>query len=148
MYKRILVPLDGSDRAEQALETAAELALKFGAEVLLLRALTLSLQAFVAAPGIPVPVYQGEMLDAERAEIEKYLAHQAEALRSRGVTVSLVVGEDVAAAAILDAAEDARADLIVMSTHGRTGLARWTYGSVAEKVLRHAPCPVLVVRPQ
>jgi nucleotide-binding universal stress UspA family protein len=146
-FRRILVPLDGSETAEAALAPAAELARLTGAELTLLRAVEV---LPIAAPdGL---VYTPPTLDAalvERlvAEARRSLNRVAERLRAEGLTVATrVTAAEPAAAAILDAA--GQADLIVLATHGRSKVARFFLGSVADKVVRGAPCPVLVTRSQ
>jgi nucleotide-binding universal stress UspA family protein len=82
-----------------------------------------------------------------KREAEKYLAARRGALRNKKIQVStrIIVSEAVADA-ILDFADQQQVDLIAMSTHGRSGLGRWVYGSVADKVLQGATCPVLLIR--
>lgn len=80
------------------------------------------------------------------AAVERYLSKHREKLRKQGVQVGTAVHEHPAAVAILDTAADEQIDLIVLTTHRRGGVARWTYGSVADKAARHAPCPMLLVR--
>jgi nucleotide-binding universal stress UspA family protein len=131
MFRRILVPLDGSALAEAVLPQATELARLHGAEVVLLRV--------ESAPDYAV---------AQAAEeAQHYLKGVAASLRGARVRVStMVVLSGDAAGEILVQAELTAADLILMSTHGRSGVGRWMLGSVAEKVLRAAVTPVLLVR--
>ena len=135
---KILVPLDGSMLAEAALSTALDLAGKDGATLGLLRAAEAS-----TLPGI----------DAVRAQItaireaEEYLAAVAKRLADKGIgRVETHVWYGPAAAAIVEAAAAQKADLIVMCTHGRSGLGRLVLGSVTESVLRGTTVPILVVR--
>ncbi|HYB74474.1 MAG TPA: universal stress protein [Candidatus Sulfotelmatobacter sp.] len=131
MFRRILVPLDGSALAEAVLPQAMELARLHGAEVVLLRV--------ESAPDYAV---------AQAAEeAQHYLGDVAASLREARVRVStMVVLSGDTAGEILVQAELTAADLILMSTHGRSGVGRWMLGSVAEKVLRAAVTPVLLVR--
>lgn len=133
MFDRILVPLDGSRRAEGALAPLDWLGREAG-EILLTRACPLR------------PVGAGEatiLLPVDREEARDYLERTAAGLRAQGRRVRILLREGEAAAAILDAAAEEEASLIVLSTHGRTGLPRFIFGSVAEKVLRASPVPVL-----
>lgn len=139
---QILVPLDGSPLAEQALDTAAHLAHELAAEILLVR----SVSPIVHAR------YRGTRLTlscADFAEIEdawRYLSNVADDLRPNGLGVTIRVLIGSSAAAIADAARTERMDLIVMTTHGRGGLSRFVLGSVADGVLQRTGVPVLLSR--
>jgi len=136
MLRTILVPQDGSILAEQAIPYAVRLARRTGATIVLVRAIAAS-----PLPGVEVGV-------AERAAItraEGELGAIADRLRDDELSVQTHIDYDAAATAILAAARQKHADLIVMSTHGRSGLNRWVYGSVADAVVRAASIPVLVV---
>lgn len=147
--RHILIPLDGSTLAERALEPGLEVALRLDARVTLLQ----------VATGIPVPhdaIYQmetmernvGEYLASSTIDHAKiYLEAVAQRLAERGVQISTEVTDGFAAQRIVDYGVSHDVDLIVMATHGRTGLRRWAYGSVTEKVLRSGQCSLLVVRP-
>lgn len=143
MYQRILVALDGSDVSEQALPHAEALAEKFGSTLVLLRAYPILSSTSVAAssPQDPTQIHRLEQQVAER-----YLAWNAERLRAKGHTVETALVAGTPAEEIVDRAKSAAADLIVMTTHGRGGLGRLVFGSVADEVLRKAACPVLLVR--
>lgn len=135
MLDRILVPLDGSPRAEAALPPLEWLAPAASGEILLVRACPLRpAGAYEAAPLLPVGV------DEAREDLERTAAR----LRAEGRRVRTLVREGDAAEAILDAAAEEGATLVLMSTHGRSGLARFVFGSVAEKVLRASPVPVMI----
>jgi nucleotide-binding universal stress UspA family protein len=142
MYKRALVPLDGSPVAEAIIPFIIEIAGPLDMAVRLLR---------VVEP-IPPVVVEGAspvIVDdpvARQRDAEEYLAPIAAELRSRGVDAAWEVRRGAAAATILAAAKSADADLIAMSTHGRSGLGRLLFGSVAEQVLRHADVPVFLMR--
>jgi nucleotide-binding universal stress UspA family protein len=136
MIERILVPLDGSATAERVLVHVRRLLRTSKAEVMLLRAYNV----------IPLEADYVDLVGRLRAEAEAYI-HAVEArLEKDGLRVRAFTREGPSAEVILDAAQRERADLIAMSTHGRTGLARFAFGSVAEKVVRSSPVPVLVVR--
>ena len=146
MIKKILVPLDGSTLAEKALPYAKSLARKFEAKLILVRVLESVLRPILVMSGY------GEVMDqvppAFRAESEinlskLYLKIIQDKLHLPA-RISILEGAPEAEA-IIDFACQESVDLIVMSTHGRSGISRWLYGSVAEKVLQHAPCPVLLI---
>lgn len=137
MFARILVPLDGSPLAEMILPEVADLAILHRAELLLLRVALAH-----ALPGVDQTEAQVRAVD----EAEAYLADVQRRLAPRGVTVVSAVRYGRAAEEILDHVQSTGADLIAMSTHGRTGIRRWVLGSVAETVLRAAPVPVLLLR--
>jgi nucleotide-binding universal stress UspA family protein len=140
--QHILVPFDFSPYAEQALAYAIGLAQKLQARLTLLHVKdTMSWGVAQAEATIPPSVWQ--QLEASLAEgMEEPLARVHEAAL-QGETV---IAEGVPFQAIIDTARDKGVDLIVMGTHGRTGLTHVLMGSVAEKVVRLAPCPVLVTR--
>ena len=143
MFQRILVPHDFSEPANHALDVAADLAAAHRGSITVLHVLT----PFYSGPGYPT---QAEIawtppaeMAAERHERLVRLVRDRLGARARRVTCKVVTGE--ALPTILAAARGA--DAIVMATLGRTGLAHLLIGSVAEKVVRHAPVPVLTLRP-
>ncbi len=138
MFKKILVPLDGSPLDESILPQVTELARVHRAELVLLRV--------ALAHGFPGADLTEAQVEA-MLEAEKYLEEVEQDLRGKGLRVSTAVRYGNAAGEILDHAAFAGIDLIAMSTRGRTGLARMVMGSVAEQVVRRAPCPVVTVRP-
>lgn len=139
---QILVPLDGSPLAEQALHHAAGLASLLGAEILLVRALSPVLH----------PRYRGDKLVlscADFVEVEdawRYLAACADGLRADGHRVSIRVLVGSPSVAIADAARAEGMDLIVMTTHGRGGFSRFVLGSVADGLVPRADVPILLIR--
>jgi nucleotide-binding universal stress UspA family protein len=149
-YRKILLPLDGSALAAAALPHARRLALLFGVELLVVRAVAdlheRNLHYVPAGMAPQVTDYTQGLLARWVAEVEAEQAQVVDELRAAGVQATAVVESGDATALILDVAEREAVDLIVMATHGRSGLARWVYGSVAEKVLQAASCPVLLVR--
>ena len=150
MFERILVPLDGSKVAEAALPIVEELVSKLSpvqkVEVTIFQVVT-SLTHWVVAgeAGAPIP-YTEQEVNLIRKEAQAYLDKVAEGLRSKGATVKTKVAVGNAAQEIIKASEEIPADLMAMSTHGRTGLGRWAFGSVTERVLRAGTLPVLLVR--
>jgi nucleotide-binding universal stress UspA family protein len=143
LFRRILVPHDFSAPSSHALDIAADLAAKHGGKITVLHVLT----PFYSGPGYPTPTEIAwtppEDIAAERREHLERLVRERLGPRARRVTCAVATGEAVPA--ILDAAR--AADVIVMATLGRTGLGHLLIGSVAEKVVRHAPVPVLTIRP-
>ncbi len=144
MFQRILVPLDGSARAEQALPLAARLARVTGGVVILLRVDTTQVN-MVWYSGQAAQMMQ-ETLEAEHTRAVEYLTHLLSSEVLDGVAASMLTVEGEAAHGILVAAKEQQADLIVISSHGHTGFKRWMVGSVAQKVARHSPVPVLILR--
>jgi nucleotide-binding universal stress UspA family protein len=144
--KSIFVPLDGSGLAEQALPHAIALAKTFKGEAQLLRVYSLPNDAYVVADGVIAPG-PARMRDVLHGEIESYLQGKVESLRAQGLDA--IIGtplEGDAASEIIDLAAKTAHSVIVMSTHGRSGIGRWLLGSVAEKVIQHSRAPVLLVR--
>ena len=150
MFERILVPLDGSKVGEAALEHVERLISKMApsvkTEVVLFQVLT-SLTHYVIAGEASVQVpYTEKEVDYITKKSKEYLSKTAECLKSKGVSIKTKVATGKAEEEIVKAAEELKADLIAMSTHGRSGLSRLTFGSITAKVLRSACIPVLVVR--
>lgn len=145
LYTRIIVPLDGSKLAERALTEAKQLAALTGAKLWLIRVIDYSSRDRFGDFGM---LYEYETiakaLEEERVIAEAYLGDLAKSMTAEGLAVSTEIIDGIAARAIVREAKPG--DLIVMATHGRTGMKRWFIGSVAEEVLRHATVPVLLVR--
>ena len=151
MYDRILVALDGSQLAEQILPHVEALAGKLGSTVVLLRATTPPATLVAQSTAGLDPVAGGivdptPLIEAEQEEARAYLQSLADRLRGSGLTVQVEQSEGTAAEVIRERCAELGADLIAMTTHGRGGLGRLVFGSVADEVLRHAPCPILLVR--
>ncbi|MFN2141565.1 MAG: universal stress protein [Candidatus Promineifilaceae bacterium] len=142
---KILVPLDGSGLAEQALHPALDLAQLLDAELYLLSVTT------SGELRIETASEAGAFADIENGEVVKakdYLQDLAENLDYQKVNCAVEIASGSVAEAIMDYAAENGMELIIMSSHGRTGLKRWVYGSVAEKVLRGACCATMIVRNQ
>lgn len=139
MFKKLLVPLDGSELAERALEPANRLTAG-GGELTLLRVTTAE----------PTPLAFGQTAwpaaIERRSEAAVYLEAVAARLARPGLSLDILAAEGDPASLIVETASSTATDLIVMSTHGYSGLTRWLLGSVTERVLQQAPCPVLAVR--
>jgi len=147
--KRIMVPLDGSALARQALPLAADLARSARAELLLLQAVAPVIEDYAGfSPREGLMMQYGEVLAALRHQAASDLDALADELRRHDVTVTTHMVNGHAAEVIVDEAAQRGVDLIVMATHGYTGLRRWTLGSVADKVLRATTTPLILVRAQ
>ncbi len=151
MYERILVPLDGSKVGEAALSYVEELVSKLSPEVkveITLLQVVSSLTHYVVAgeASAQIPYTEKEMEQLKKRAIS-YLKKVGEGLRSKKAVVQVKVAVGRAAEEIIKTAGEINADLIAMSTHGRSGFSRWAFGSVTDKVLRRAgEKPVLMVR--
>jgi nucleotide-binding universal stress UspA family protein len=145
MFKTLLVPLDGSEQAEQALPLASRIARHAGCTVLILRVInaTNDVRMFVTESSTLAP--DGTM-EPDLRDAVVYLARLATIPELSDVQLSFGIVSGVAAESILDVASAQHADVIVMRSHGYTGAKRWVLGSVAQKVARHSPVPVFVVR--
>ena len=148
MFKKILLPLDGSKLGEVALSSAEELALTSKAEMILFQVVAL-----------PHDVQLAEAYTSHLANLaDEYVAHASTAakdyldtvktrLTRKGVKARSVVQAGQPAERIIEYAKEKDVDLIALSTHGRSGMGRWLFGSVADKVVRRSEKPVLLVRP-
>lgn len=135
--KKILVPIDFSPCAEYALDYACELAPRIGAEVVLVNALGATVPEMAVSETALATMFRGH-----RAALDALVASHGD-----GVAFDMpVVKNGDARDAIVDTASELGADLVIMGTHGHRGFSRLMLGSVAEEVLRRAPCPVLTVR--
>lgn len=141
MYSRILVPTDFSRSSFVAFKPALEIAKRFKAKIYLLHVTE------------EVPVYAYRIGISQSEFSERFLEHAANEMRKAAKRLSdpgaeLLIRRGVVLKEILNIVKDKKIDLIVMSTHGRTGLAHAVVGSIAEKVVRRAPCQVLTVKPK
>ena len=143
MLKKILVPLDGSERAERGLAMAARIARGSGGSLLLVRIVSVPPIRF-APYGEPAQIALALIANA-RDEAEEYLKKVSASPLVEGIAVEARAIEGHVSADILDTARNEQCDLIVICTHGHTGFQRWRLGRVADQVARHAPVPVLVV---
>ncbi|MDD4875763.1 MAG: universal stress protein [Dehalococcoidales bacterium] len=151
MYNKVLVPLDGFEIAECILDHVRTIVTGCQvSEVVLLGVIE------AHGKGLPSTTWGGIISDEQEAalatesmaEIKNYLTQVADKLKAEGVFVQPVVLQGNVAEKILDYAIENQVDLIMMSTHGRSGLSRWALGSVADRVVRHSPVPVLIVSPK
>lgn len=140
--KKILVPHDFSSHSKKALDWALELAEKWQAEVELLHVIHI-LPPVVDVPNDMYADVERDQLAAAQKDLE---AIHLEKTNGSQVTINIHVQRGVPFQAICEHAEAQQVDLIVMGSHGRTGLSHVFIGSVAERVIRHAPCPVLITK--
>lgn len=147
MYKKIILPLDGSLLAERAVEPTIRLGRKTGAAIILLRVPTADVYVPSREFGGAIGVLTAEQaVTRAHDDVTAYLKRVEARFAHAGVTADIEVRDGDPAGEIVDLAVETEADLIVMSTHGRSGMTRWLLGSVAAKVVRHAPCSVYLCR--
>src|SRR6266567_6435343 len=144
MIRRILIPTDGSPASELAMPIAERLARAQGAEVLLLQ--VIRYPVVYDGFGVGPDVYQ-MMLDASKDQAEANLGRLEAQFRDQGVRTKSLLLRGSPAACLLDVERDEEVDMVVMSTHGRTGLARFALGSVADRIVREGARPVITVPP-
>jgi nucleotide-binding universal stress UspA family protein len=144
MFKRILVPLDGSEMSKRALPMALAIAQQNQGKIVLLRVPVLTKMPL--PEGVEGLRLFDDTMSLRHDQCRGYLRYIEQTYVDENVPFEVHVAEGDAASVIVDTAVAEEVDLIVMSTHGRTGFRRWVLGSVTEKVLRHATCPVLAVQ--
>ena len=144
MYQKVLVPLDGSELSETALEHLRSIVSGCGAsEVVLL--FVVETTPWVATGDFYPESVHVEIDDRYAAWAKDYVTNKADSLKQEGISATAVLLEGNAAEKILEFIEQNNVDLIIMSSHGRSGPARWLFGSVTDRVVRHTRVPVLVV---
>ncbi len=143
MFQRILVPLDGSKRAEQAIPVAAKIAREAGGSLVLLRAIT-ALTNFTGY-SMESSIMAEDVITQNTVKAREYLASIAKSAALAGIPTTVEVPLGDAASAILPTASTLNVDMIVMCSHGDTGFKRWILGSVAQKIARHSTIPVLIL---
>lgn len=143
--ERVLMPYDGSELARQALPIARELATDAQASLIVVQAVSPTVEAYPSLLTQPAPQY-GAVLSALHEQARRDLQALAHDMREIGLSVTTIVESGHAAEVIVDEANRRNASLIVMATHGRGGLRRWALGSVADKVLHAAHIPLVLVR--
>ena len=146
MYKTILVPLDGSKRAERILPYVEELAYKFQSKLVLLQVIEPTV--VMAAPYDMGHYYDVNQLERLNDEAKAYLSGLQGTLQEKGIKAEILVDNGPVVTAVLEEAIRKDADLIAMASHGRSGLARAFYGSVAAGILHQAERPLLLIRAQ
>jgi nucleotide-binding universal stress UspA family protein len=152
MFKKILVCLDGSGLAEQIMPYATAEATQFESKLVLLQVVQEPVAYGPAIPGeAPLPIETTAMVEATKEALSRakdYLEKLAAPLRKKGIEVKTVAVPGRADEAILDYAGANKMNLIAIATHGRGGLRRAVFGSVADRVLRESGLPILIIRPQ
>jgi nucleotide-binding universal stress UspA family protein len=138
--KKILVPVDFSENSKKILDSAGDLAGQFGASL----SVVFVVQSFddysgFFVPHMPVAKFEEEMVQGAEKKMENFLADH------EGIEAKVVVGD--VAEEVVRHAQEAGVDMIIMGTHGYKGLEKVMFGSVAEKVVKTAPCPVLTINP-
>ncbi|MFA5078937.1 MAG: universal stress protein, partial [Dehalococcoidia bacterium] len=144
VFKRILAPLDGSETGGAAMHDAEALALKSGASMVLVHVLPAPHAVEARWLGPEFSEFVKAMHDAG----QKYLDKVEARLSARGINVQVRIVSGDPAGKIIEVAREEKADLIAMSTHGRSGIARWVLGSVADKILHESKIPMWLVRPR
>lgn len=144
MYQKILVPLDGSDRAERILPYVEELASVRGSTIILMQVVEPA--ATMVTPYDMVPYYDAELMERWVEEAKGYLKGIQERLAGESVEVRAFVEQGPVVRTILEVADREKVDLIALASHGRSGLGRVFYGSVAAGLLQQADRPLLLIR--
>jgi nucleotide-binding universal stress UspA family protein len=143
----ILVPTDFSDCGNYALSYAASLARTFGSSIICVHVIE-PIVPTVGYSGMTEPLPIADISEQLEDSAERELPKLAECDECAGLEIEELIVHGEAASEIVRVAKERKVDLIVVSSHGRTGLGRILFGSTAEAVVRHAPCPVLVVKPE
>lgn len=143
MYKKILVPLDGSPLAEAVLPHAEALAKSEHAEIIILRVPNAPVSEFLSRDPMIAEMIHADM----EKESEEYVHNKVAALEKENIKVTGITKAGPVPDTILNVADETHADIIAMSTHGRTGISRWLMGSVADKIIHHAHIPVMLIHP-
>jgi len=143
MYNKILAPLDGSKRAEAILHHLEEFAHIYQAKVVFIQVI----ESSPIAAGIEAADLIGEVIEAREKEAQAYLDCLKGEFREKGIDARTAVAHGPIVEAIIAAAEREDADIIVLASHGRTGLSRVFYGSVAAGILHRIDRPLLLIRP-
>ncbi len=139
MYNTILVPLDGSKRAERVLEHVEHLALRYDAQVVLLKVIRTRLEKTTG-------MLTTREVEGLKRDAESYLTLLQESLREKGIDARICIEYTPVVKTIFEVADRERVDLIAICSHGRSGEGRIFYGSVAAGILNHADRPLLIIR--
>ena len=146
MYQKIMVPLDGSDLAECVLPHAEAIAMGCEVKNVTFVRVVEPLHLPSSSEWVPTPEERERIESSHRSEAQDYLTKLVGRLKYDGVDLQSEVIMGKAAESLADYAEKNGVDLIVIATHGRSGVSRWVWGSVADRILRSACVPVLMVR--
>jgi nucleotide-binding universal stress UspA family protein len=144
MYHRILVPLDGSQRAEAILPHVEDLAQRYQAKVILLQ--VVEPDPLLIGPDMVYPIVDQQIVEERIKKAEDYLSAQQAKFGQKGIEATTFVRHGPTVEEIIKRADREGADLIAMASHGRTGLSRVFYGSVAAGVLNRIDRPLLLIR--
>ena len=144
MFEKIMVCLDGSKLAEQILPYATEQARRFCSKLVLLQVWSMSIAEITKTTSNSFELKQQTLND----EAKNYLEKVAAPLKEQGLNVICVTLQGIAEDVIIGYAQDETIDLIAMTTHGRSGLGRTIFGSVADQVLRKSGLPILLIKPK
>jgi nucleotide-binding universal stress UspA family protein len=143
MYRSILVPLDGSPLAEAVLPHAEALAKSEHAEIIILRVPNAPVSEFLSRDPMVAEMIHNDM----EKESEDYVHDKVAALQKDNIKVTGITRDGPVPDTILEVADETHADIIAMSTHGRTGVSRWLMGSVADRVVHYSHIPVMLIHP-
>jgi len=146
VLSKALVPMDGSKEGETVIPYIENLASKLGAEITLLQVVAIAYHVYISGDAPAQIPYTLEEMEPLKAGAASYLEKMASGLKERGVAVKCEVRVGAAGQEIIRLAEEINADVVAMSTHGRSGVGRLVFGSVAERVVRSGSTPVLLVR--
>ena len=146
LLTRVVVPLDGSEVGEAALPYVIDMATKLDMEVILFQAVSLAYHVYASGEIVSQVPYTNQEMQPVVASVRAYLDKVADRLKAKNLRVRTDAKTGSAADSIIKAADEFQADLVAMSTHGRSGISRWVFGSVAERVLQAGTTPLLLVR--
>ncbi len=146
LLSKVLVPLDGSEVGEAALPFVTELASKLDLEIILFQMVAIAYHVYSSGEIVSQVPYTEQEMEPIKKSVKAYLDKVAEKLAARGTKVRTQTRTGAAAEGIIRAEEELAVDLVAMSTHGRSGVSRWVFGSVAARVLQQGTKPLLLVR--
>jgi nucleotide-binding universal stress UspA family protein len=146
VIQKVLVPLDGSEVGENALPAVIELASRAAMELILLQAVPLAFHVYPAGDMVSQVPYSEREMEPIKEQVKSYLDGVVKRLSARGLKVSQQMAVGNPEEVIIKKAEELKVDLVAMSTHGRSGVSRWVFGSVADRVLSAGTTPLLLVR--
>ncbi len=145
-FKKILVPLDGSEESEAIIPYIRELGLRLEAEIVLFQAIERFAHLYIADMVVTHLPYSDTEMEPFKADAESYLEKIGSALKGEGITLSSEVGIGETAEWIIEFADEINADLVAMATHGHSGIRRWQLGNIAQKVMHAGNTPLMLVR--
>lgn len=144
MYHKILVPLDGSQRAEAIMPHVKTMAACYGATIILLHVVDPPIA--LVSPYDMMPAFSPEDIRQEEENAKAYLQHWQDTLQQEGLTASIRLEHGPIVATVTEVAQEENVDMVAMASHGRTGLSQVFYGSVAAGILNRIDRPLLLVR--